>query len=46
MQNENKNRNKIFKAAEEGSKVLIPKEGTKIIEEGVEAFGPGVGFGN
>ena len=40
------NRNKIFKAAEEGTKVLIPKEGAKIIEEGVEAFGPGVGFGN
>ena len=39
------NRNKIFKAPTEGTKVPVPKEGAKIIEEGVEAFGPGVGFG-
>ena len=42
----NKNRNKIFKVAEEGAKVLVTKEGAEIIEEGVKTFLPGQGFGN
>ena len=40
------NRNKIFKVAEEGAKVLVQKEGAEIIEEGVKTFLPGQGFGN